>query len=314
MSSHRFKLSMFLVEPGLPFEEALDLAAELGTEYLWYLRRGDLKGDKPLMEMSTAEIDEMVAAVTQRGLKLFLLMPNNHFKGIHLCDLDLDTMEEDPAFRKDIAELERSMEISNHLGLDAVNVFSFLWPGEIPDKVTWPMRWMTRGGIIADVDMDKLTKAFSIVAEMAERHDIDVAVSMMPWNYTNSTGNFRRVAESVGSRRIKAMWGPADNTNCGDLDVATAGFTNMRPYIYGVHLKDLRVVDGSKLDFDYCPIGEGHVDYLTVLRRLRDHNFDVYLSVSTHFTPPSGSRTEAMRTNVANIKELVRQVESEVSE
>ena len=191
----------------LPFQEGLDFAAELGIEYPWYLRRGDLKGDKPLMEMSPAEIDEM-----------------------------------------------------------------------------------------------------------AERHDIDVAVSMMPWNYTNSTGNFRRVAEIVGSRRIKAMWGPADNTNCGELDVATAGFTNMRPYIYGVHLKDLRVKDGLKLKFDYCPIGEGDVDYLTVLRNLRDHKLDVYLSVSTHFTPPSGSRTEAMRTNVENIKELVRRVESEVSD
>ena len=314
MSSHRFKLAMFLVEPLLPFEEGLDFAAELGIEYLWYLRRGDLPGDKPLMEMSTAEIDEMDAAIKQRGLKLFLLMPNNHFKELQVCDLDLDTMEEHPAFHKNITELERSMEISNHLGLDAVNVFSFLWPGEIPNKVTWPMRWMTRGGIIADTDMDKLTKAFSIVAEMAERHDLDVAVSMMPWNYTNTTGHFRRVAERVGSPRIKAMWGPADNTNCGELDVATAGFTNMRPYIYGVHLKDLRVIDGLKLEFDYCPIGEGDVDYLTVLRNLRDHNLDVYLSVSTHFTPPSGSRTEAMRTNVANIKELVHQVESEVSD
>ena len=56
------------------------------------------------------------------------------------------------------------------------------------------------------------------------------------------------------------------------------------------------------------------MDYLTVLRNLRDHNLDVYLSVSTHFTPPSGSRTEAMRTNVVNIKDLVRQVESEVSD
>ncbi len=313
MSSHRFKLAMYLMEPSLPFEEGLDFAAELGIESLWYLRRGDLPGDKPLMEMSTAEIDEMAAAIEQRGLKLFLLLPNNHFKEIYLCDLELDSMEEHPGFKKNIAELERSMEISNHLGLDAVNVFSFLWPGELPDKVTWPMRWMTRGGIIADSEMDKLTKAFSIVADMADRHDLDVAVSMMCWNYTNTTGNFRRVAERVGSPRIKAMWGPADNTNCGELDVATAGFTNMRPYIYGVHLKDLRVNDGLKLDFDYCPIGEGDVDYLTILRNLRDNNLDVYLSVATHFTPPSGSTTEAMRTNVANIKKLVRQVESEVS-
>ena len=68
---------MYLVEPMLPFQGGFDFAAEL--------------------------------AIKQRGLKLLLLLPHNHFKGIHLSDLDLDTMEEHPAFRKDIAELERSM-------------------------------------------------------------------------------------------------------------------------------------------------------------------------------------------------------------
>ena len=117
--------------------------------------------------------------------------------------------------------------------------------------------------------------------------------------------------ERVGSPRIKAMWGPSDCTNCGEADVATAGFDNMRPYIYGVHLKDLRVNDGLKCDFDHCAIGEGDVDYPTVLRNLRDHHFDVYLSVSTHFLPAGGTRPETMRINVANIKQLVAQVESE---
>ena len=37
------------------------------------------------------------------------------------------------------------------------------------------MRWLTRGGVIADVDMQKLVKAFSLVAEQAERYDVDVA-------------------------------------------------------------------------------------------------------------------------------------------
>ena len=42
------------------------------------------------------------------------------------------------------------------------------------------MRWMTRGGVIADVDMDKLLKAFSMVAVQAERYGVDVALSIMP--------------------------------------------------------------------------------------------------------------------------------------
>ena len=44
--------------------------------------------------------------------------------------------------------------------------------------------------------MEKLATAFSMVADQAERYNMDVALSMMPWNYTNTTGNFRRVVDS----------------------------------------------------------------------------------------------------------------------
>ena len=221
-------------------------------------------------------------------------------------------MEKHAEFRAEMDSLVRTMEVAAHLGVAAVNTFTFAWPGEYSaGKPTWPMRWLTRGGIIADVDMDKVVKALSLIAEQAERHGVDVALGMMPWNYTNTTGNFRRVAERVGSRRIKVMWGPADNTNCGEWDVATAGFHNVRPYLYGLHLKDLRVNDGLKLDFDYCPIGEGDVDYLTVLRQLRDHDCDAILSLSTHYRPPGGTAEDAMRTNHANLTALIKQVKAE---
>ena len=171
------------------------------------------------------------------------------------------------------------------------------------------MRWLTRGGRIADVDMEKLVKAFSLAVEQAERHDVDLALSMMPWNYTNTTGNFRRLAEALNSRRIKVMWGPSDNLNCGEWDVAVAEFHNIKPYLHGLHLKDLHVIDGQRCEYEYRPLGEGDVDYVTILRNLRDHRCDAFLSVSTHFRPPSGSREEAMCINYANLKDLIREVE-----
>ncbi len=314
MTSHNFKLGMFLTEPQLPFEEALDLAAELEVKYLWFMGNGTVSGrteDKPLVDMSDGEIDEMQAKLKSRNQEFFLLLNRPHFKGIHLTEFDLDNMEEHPTFKRDLDELKRTMEIAAYLGVPAVNVFSFLWPGELAGKQTWPMRWMTRGGIISDLDMDKLVKAFSLIMEQGERHKVDVAVSMMPWNYTNTTGNFRRVAERVGSARMKVMWGPADNTNCGENDTATAGFQNIRPYLYGLHIKDLRVNDGLSLDFEYCPFGEGDTDYLTVFRNLRDHDCDVFVSLATHFQPPGGTNVDAMRINAANIKKLLKQVEEE---
>ncbi len=309
MTDYRFKLGMYLPELGLPFDEALAKAKDIGAEYIWF---NSLPDEPPIAEMSDAEIDRMGERVAQHGLEIFVIGASNPFKQIHLTDLDLDTLETHPAFRKDFDNFKRSLQVALRLGISAVNIFTFAWPGEYSaGKPTWPMRWRTRGGVIADIDMEKLVKAFSMVAEEAEQYDVDVAFSMMPWNYTNTTGNFRRVAEAVGSKRLKVMWGPADNTNCGESDTETAGFDNVRPYLHGLHLKDLHVIDGLHLNFEYCPIGEGDVDYLTVLRNLRDHRCDAVLSVATHFRPPSGSAEEAMRINYANLKALIHKVEAE---
>jgi len=62
------------------------------------------------------------------------------------------------------------------------------------------------------------------------------------------------------------------------------------------------------LKFDYRPIGEGDVDYPTLLGNLRDNECDVVVSVATHFTPPSGSHVEAMQTNCANLKRLISEL------
>ena len=54
------------------------------------------------------------------------------------------------------------------------------------------------------------------------------------------------------------------------------------------------------------------MDYLSILRRMRDHGCAVFLSLATHFRPPSGSRMEAMQINYGNLQEMIRKVEAEV--
>ena len=54
------------------------------------------------------------------------------------------------------------------------------------------------------------------------------------------------------------------------------------------------------------------MDYLTILCHMRDHGCDVFLSLATHFRPPSGSRMEAMQINYRNLQEMIRKVEGEV--
>ena len=307
MAKHQFKIGMYLPELGLPFDEALATAKQIGVEGVWF---NTLGADGPLLrELDDAAVDRMAAQVAGHGLEIFLINVGSPFKQIHLTDLELDTMEEDPAFRQEMDDLVRSMEMAARLGIGAVNAFTFAWPGEYSAaKPTWPMRWLTRGGYIADAEMEKLVRAFSLALEQAEKYSVDLALSMMPWNYTNTTGNFRRLAEALNSRRLKVMWGPSDNMNSGEADVATAGFLNIHPYLHGLHIKDLRVKNGIQLDFEYCALGEGDVDYPTILRSLRERGSDAILSVATHFLPSSGSREEAMRINVANLKRMIDEI------
>ena len=309
MTPYRFKLGMFLNELRLPLDEALATAKDIGVEYVWFSR---IPGGPEIADMSDRQVDELAEKVEKNGLSLFLISASSPFKGIHLTEMDADSPAANESYREDLDALVRSMEIAKRVGVDSVSAYSFAWPGEYSaGKPTWPMRWMTRGGIISDGDMDKLVAAFTPAVDAAESHGVDLVLSMMPWNYTNTTAHFRQIAERIGSKRLKVMWGPADNMNCGERDAATAGFANLRPYLHSLHIKDLHVNDGLTLDFEYRPVGEGDVDFPTVLESLRDSRSDVVLSLSTHFTPPSGSSVEAMRINYANMKALIGQVELE---
>ncbi len=309
MTAHNgLKFGIFLNELQLPFDEALATAKGIGAEYVWFSSIG---GGPEIADMSDRQVDEMAERIASHDLRQLLISASSPFKQIHLADIDADTPMANDDYQIQLGELVRSMEIAKRLDVKAVLAYTFAWPGEYSaGKPTWPMRWATRGGIVADVDMDRLAAAFAPAIEQAEEHDVDIVLSMMPWNYTNTTGNFRRLAERLHSRRIKVMWGPADTMNCGETDAATAGFTNVRPYLHSLHIKDLHVNDGPALDFEYRPIGQGDVDFPTVLSNISRDRPDAVLSVATHFRPPSGSPVEAMRINYANLRALIDQVEA----
>ena len=203
MIDYQFKIGMFLQMTGLPFDQELTLAEELG----WFTNLDWAIGG----EVTDASADRLGERAAQHGVKLFMIGTGGAFSKIHLADLELETLQEHPEFRKDFNLLIQSLRAANRLGADSVLAYTFAWPGEYSaGKPTWPMRWLTRGGVIADVDMEKLVKVFSIVADQAEKYNIDVILGNLPWHYTNTTGHCRALVERVGSKRIKIMWHPPD--------------------------------------------------------------------------------------------------------
>ena len=322
LATYRFKLGIWLSELKLPFEQELDAAKEMGAEYIWFegARPGETRavvGAEPcISSMSDAAVYRMGELVAHRGLKFYQICAYRPFHNMHLVGLKRENLRDNPDFRLEFDSLIRSMQIASQLGVGAVHSYGFCWPGEWSvgqptwsKAPTWPMRWLTRGGVIAEVDFQKLVAAFSLVLEQAEKYDVDLVLGMRPFNYMSSTDNFRRLAEKLGSNRFKVQWSPADNVLIGEWDAATTGFTNLRPYLHGLHLKDVHVIDGLKGKYEWRPIGQGKVGYRTVLQNLRDHRIDAILMVATHFRPPGGTNLDAMRINFANVKSIIRQIE-----
>lgn len=319
---HRFKLGIWLSELKLPFARELDAARELGAEYVWFegARPGgepDMPGGEPcIATMSDAEADALGESVARRGLKLYQICAYRPFHNTRLVGLTPGKMLEDGAFRDQFDGLVRSMQIAARLGVGAVHCYGFCWPGEWSaaqgswtKAPTWPMKWLTRGGVIAEVDLRKLVAAFTLILEQADKYGVDVVVGMRPFHYMSSTGNFRRLAESLGSDRLKVQWSPADNVLIGEWDAATAGFSNLRPYLHGLHLKDVHVFDGVRGEFEWRPLGEGSVGYDAVLRNLRRHRSQAVLMVASHFRPAGGTNLDAMRINFGKIQWLIQQIE-----
>ena len=319
-NDYKFKLGIYLPELQLPFEESLAAAKEIGAEYVWFGKLPQGSGlPETIPDLTIPQAEELSQRIENTGLKISLIGPESPFKQIDLTELEYEDIKGHPVFRKELDDLVRTMEIASVLGIGAVNAHAFTWPGEYLGKPTWAMRWLTQGGVISDnlemsnqpSEMDKLAKALSLVLDEAEKYDVDLVLSTLPWHYTNTTTNFRQIAERVGSKKLKAIWGPADSINSGEVNVSTAGFKNIQPYLHSLHLKDLHVIDGLHLNFKYTPIGEGDTDYLTILRNMRRHKTDAVLAVAAHFTAPSGLGVDAVRINFNNIKSLIEKVENE---
>ena len=211
------------------------------------------------------------------------------------------------------------MEIAARVGAAAVICYSLSWPGEWTQSGSWTqsplfaMRWATHGGIISELTLDYLAEIFGYVCEQAEAHGVDVVLSMRPFHYVSCARNFRALAERVGSPRLKVQWSPGDCCLSNEKDMA-AGFADLRPYLHGLHLKDVTTGAGPIGDREWghtwCPLGQGEVGYQELFRLLqREHVGDLFLGVATHFRdetlPEEEQGTAAMTLNFSQLRGIM---------
>ena len=301
--AYAFKLGVFLDETGHPFERAVEIAQELGAAHVEFF----VRDPGHLTEAGAVAYRRRLDAA---GLRAHAVGASpNPLKQIHIDQIALADIPTHPEVQHDLDLLRRSIDFARGVGAPNVLVQGFAWPGEYDGNrrvsPTWPQRYATHGGDISPETLDKLTRAFGLVADLAERHAIDVAVGMMPWNYTGTGRNFRRIVERVGSTRLRCKWGPADSYTSGEQDTVGTTHRLLRPYLTSIHLKDAHVLDGPACRFEYVPTGTGDVPYAALFEQFARDRVDSVIAVATHYRVPDAPPEAAMRINVRNTRRLM---------
>lgn len=339
-----FKLACWLDELGaVPLDDALAVAKEVAAEYVWFTNLYDEETNarKWIWQLDDEEIDAMVAKVSAKGLKLYQLCtlggPSasaGPFHNIRLEDVPRDFLNEQrpSEFAHDLQALIRTMEIAARTGVGAVLAYSLSWSGEWqahsavappsgadPDwnakaqTPTFGMRWATHGGIISEGELDRLVAIFRYVTDKAEQYGIDLVLAMRPFHFVSCARNFATLAARVGSPRLKVQWSPADCLVSNECDYSR-GFELLRPYLHGIHCKDVTTGAGPLGDiawsYSWCPLGNGEVNYVELLRLLaKEHSTNLFLGVCTHFRdsslPDEEQNPAAMRESFRRLRGLL---------
>lgn len=303
MNDYRFKMGVLLADTALPFEKAVGVAKELDVSYVEYF-------------VEAEKLTDEHAAYCKRflddaGLQTHMVgCGPNPFKTLHIDEVELDELGTYPEFARDLENLRRCMSFAQIVEAPQALCSGFAWPGEfhMPFKrpgPTWATRYAAGGGIIPSAVRERMVAAFRMVAAMADEHDIDVLLSVHPWEYVNTSRHYLEIVEQVGSTRFKAKWCPGDAMLAGEFDTVTTGYENLKPYLTSLHLKDTRTIDGPLCKFEWCELGTGDPDYGALFRSFARDRLDVVIAVASHYEPPGGTPADGVRLNHRKALELM---------
>ena len=301
MTDYEFKMGVLFADTALPFEEAAGVAQELGARYAEYFIQED--------KLTDEHASYCRRILNDAGLQTHAVgCTPNPFKKLHIDEVELADLRTYPEFIRDLDNLRRTMAFAKIVGSPNAQCSGFAWPGEFRTRTrpspTWSKRYAAGGGVIPSAELEKIGAAFRIVAELADEHDIDIALSVHPWEYVNTSRHYVEIVKQVDSPRFKAKWCPGDAMLSGELDTVTTGYENLKPYLTSLHLKDTRTIDGPSCEFEWCELGTGDPDYAALFRSFARDQTDVVIAAAAHYEPPGGTRADGVRINYRKALEL----------
>ena len=237
-------LSGFVDEISDDFSEQCTVAGGLGLRYLelrsaWGTNILDLDADQ-LARMQQV-MDEHGLQVSSIGSPIGKVFVDDDF-GPHL------------------ERMRHAAEVAQRFGAPYIRIFSFfLRPGSRP----------------AD-HRDEVLRRMRALAEVAEQADVQLLHENEKEIYGDTPERCLDVVTSVGSPHLRLAWDPANFVQVG-VQPFTEGYTQLRPHLAYIQIKDARAADGEVV---VAGAGDGQV--VTTIRALRDDGFDGFFSLEPH--------------------------------
>jgi sugar phosphate isomerase/epimerase len=243
-----FTLSAFGDEISPDLEEQLAHLNELEIRYL------DLRGawGKNVLALTDEEVGRVKQLCADHGIRVACI-------GSPIGKSPLA----DP-IEKELANLDRIVEIGAALNCDRIRMFSF-YP---PDTST-------------NAHYDQyLDEAIERLARLTERAR-SAGVELLHENEKEIVGDTlvrcQALVRGVDDPHLRFLWDPANFVQVGEAHVTDRGWPMLGDLTAYVHIKDAKLADGS-----VCPAGDGDGQIRELLRALVEKDYQGFLSLEPH--------------------------------
>jgi len=259
-----------MVRVGINFDEISDdLGVALKVMEDCDVEFGELRtvGGKNFVFWSDEEVDTYKGRITEAGVEL-IAAATPLFKWYRNPD-DADVKHDSFGFNPRLSEedktavIDRALLIADRLNIRRLRIFSGLGKAENAGKV-----------FAQDPLLD-------YALQRADEYGIDLYLENEPVCIVSHTDEMLDMLVSNQHPRLK-LWLDVANLVELDEEVDQHLIDKVKSRLGYVHVKDFIIEDGKKR---YVPVGQGKIDYATILGLIIDSVDDIIITVETHAAP-----------------------------
>jgi 3-dehydroshikimate dehydratase len=243
------RLSAFADEISPRLTEQLDVLESEGIRFL-DLRSVD---DTNVLDLTDVQVREIQQELGRRGVRVAAI-------GSPLAKVPIESTPD-----RDLAKLERAIELAHTFATPYIRVFSFYPPA---GEATW------NDPGVEDRFRDAVLERLRVMVEHARGRDVVLLHENDTGLYGDTIPRCLDVQRNVAASHFRNVFDPSNYVLSRQV-VYPDAYEAVQPWIEYVHVKDAR--DGTVL-----PAGQGDANWPSLLRRMHADGYSGYFALEPH--------------------------------